>query len=476
MPSSQPRRAAAFLLAFATIVHGASATWSVVAVDTLTREVCVSSATCIENFNLKRNAAVIVPGLGGAKAQSFVDTSGANRQRLHAGILAGEAPADILAATLAQDAAFQTRQYGIATFDGAVTFTGTGAGLAHAGVAGTDGRFRYAIQGNILTGDVVVLAAEAAFLATDGDVSARVMAAMEAAAALGGDGRCSCGGAPTSCGTPPPNQQYSSYTAFLALARIDDPVGPCNASSGCATGPYELDLNVISSAGGVEPVVELRTRYDAWRQTVLNRPHPGLSRVEPQATALVADGRSSTFVRIRPINIDGVPLSPVVVGGVELALESAGPAPASMGPIGWHGAETFGFVMTAGDQAGQGTWSVTLIQGAQRELLGERLELRVDPLAPLHVGCDEVGADEAADVPFHVNLTPGDAGSPYLLVGTTAGTLPPTPFPPSGIALPLAWSPYLRATVVRADSGPFVDTAGALDANGRRCSAGTGRS
>jgi hypothetical protein len=138
-----------------------------------------------------------------------------------------------------------------------------------------------------------------------------------------------------------------------------------------------------------------------------------------------------------------------------------------MGPIGWHGAETFGFVMTAGDQAGQGTWSVTLIQGAQRELLGERLELRVDPLAPLHVGCDEVGADEAADVPFHVNLTPGDAGSPYLLVGTTAGTLPPTPFPPSGIALPLAWSPYLRATVVRADSGPFVDTAGALDANGR---------
>ena len=63
----------------------------------------------------------------------------------------------------------------------------------------------YAIQGNILMGSPVILDVETALRNTPGDLSQKVMAAMEAARDMGGDGRCSCDEQfPESCGTPPP--------------------------------------------------------------------------------------------------------------------------------------------------------------------------------------------------------------------------------------------------------------------------------
>ena len=74
------------------------------------------------------------------------------------------------------------------------------------------------IQGNILAGDAVVANAEAALIATPGDLSLKVMAAMEAARATGGDGRCSCNQPdPTACGAPPPSFTYSAFTAYCGF-------------------------------------------------------------------------------------------------------------------------------------------------------------------------------------------------------------------------------------------------------------------
>jgi len=57
-------------------------------------------------------------------------------------------------------------------------------------------RIYYSIQGNILKSEDVVTAAMAAFRAAPGLLTDKVMAAMEAADAKGGDSRCSCNSAP----------------------------------------------------------------------------------------------------------------------------------------------------------------------------------------------------------------------------------------------------------------------------------------
>ena len=57
---------------------------------------------------------------------------------------------------------------------------------------GHQGSLKYAIQGNVLTGALVIHQAEQALRTTQGDLSQRLMAAMHAARLAGGDGRCSC--------------------------------------------------------------------------------------------------------------------------------------------------------------------------------------------------------------------------------------------------------------------------------------------
>ena len=127
-----------------------------------------------------------------------------------------------------------------------VAYTGAGAEDGVCNVAGQVGSLRYAIQGNVIAGEAVCLEAEQALITTQGDLATRVMAAMEAARAMGGDGRCSCSFAdPDGCGTPPPGTWKSAHTAFIALARIGDPlVGPC---------PLDLQPGVDQRIGRVRP-------------------------------------------------------------------------------------------------------------------------------------------------------------------------------------------------------------------------------
>jgi len=219
------RRLALALAAGALSVAPAAATWSIVVLDRDTGEVAVASATCLA-FPLDRWVPVVVVGRGGAAAQSVLDVSSQNRIFIRDAFLAGLAPARILDELGQGDPFFQQRQYGIVSVDGPpVTFTGTQASDAKHGVAGEVGALAYAIQGNVLAGDAVVTAAEQALLTTPGDLSQKVMAAMEAARAMGGDGRCSCGTPPDGCGAPPPNFTHSAWTAFVVLARPGDADG-----------------------------------------------------------------------------------------------------------------------------------------------------------------------------------------------------------------------------------------------------------
>jgi uncharacterized Ntn-hydrolase superfamily protein len=103
-------------------------------------------------------------------------------ERLEAGLGAEAARA----AVLAEDEDRETRQLGVVTAAGEATaFTGDRC-LAWAGQIVRDG---FAAQGNILAGEGVVEAMAAAFEQTGGSLAERLVAALEAGQAAGGDRR-----------------------------------------------------------------------------------------------------------------------------------------------------------------------------------------------------------------------------------------------------------------------------------------------
>jgi uncharacterized Ntn-hydrolase superfamily protein len=98
----------------------------------------------------------------------------------------GLSPEEAVAAALAADDARETRQLGAVATDGrSASHTGTEC-LSWAGHRTGEG---YAVQGNILAGEAVVTEMERAFLETRGSLAERMVSALEAGQAAGGDSR-----------------------------------------------------------------------------------------------------------------------------------------------------------------------------------------------------------------------------------------------------------------------------------------------
>ncbi|MHC4945196.1 MAG: DUF1028 domain-containing protein [Planctomycetota bacterium] len=253
----------------------ALATWSIVVVNTETGEVGVGSATCIDNWNLKKAVGVIVVGKGAAQAQAWVDSTGVNRTTMANGLLAGLTAEEVLDELKATDPDLESHQYGIADLSGcAATFTGTKTNAYTAGLTGQVGPIHYAIQGNVLAGEMVLLAAEDALVNSVGDLGQRVMAAMHAAKFYGGDGRCSCSEfKPDSCGSPVIRKAIknrdrwwvSAEISYLTIARIGDTDGEFTKPTGFASGDYYLDLNISKTINKVDTVDILQEAYEEFR-------------------------------------------------------------------------------------------------------------------------------------------------------------------------------------------------------------------
>ena len=108
------------------------------------------------------------------------------RSRVLSLLEGGVEPAAALEQALAEDPGRESRQLGVVTADGrAAAHTGSEC-LAWAGHRVGDG---YAVQGNILAGEAVVAGMERAFLETGGSLAERLVAALEAGQAAGGDVR-----------------------------------------------------------------------------------------------------------------------------------------------------------------------------------------------------------------------------------------------------------------------------------------------
>src|SRR5687767_7720218 len=77
-------------------VAPAAATWSIILIDTRTGEVAAGSATCLASFDLRAATPVLIPGVGAATAQSFVDSTGQNKVFIRDRLALGVAPSDIV--------------------------------------------------------------------------------------------------------------------------------------------------------------------------------------------------------------------------------------------------------------------------------------------------------------------------------------------------------------------------------------------
>ncbi len=409
-------------------------------------------------------------GLGGACAQSQGDSTGLNRNRIWNDLIAGMTPQQILDDLAQNDSHHQGRQYGIVNMaDEPVTFSGSSDGMAYYGVARVVDDIRYAIQGNVLTGVQVITNAEDAFLATKGDLSQKVIAAMEGARIFGGDGRCSCfDGAPMYCGCPPPHFTYSAYTAFFILARMGDVDGlTCDGATGCANGTYYCDLRSISGLGGQEPVLDLEDQYLAWRAGRLGTTDHIRTRVLASAGRLPADGVAQATVDVELRDIEG---NLVTANPATLSIADVSGTPvAIVGAVQLVSPGIFRFPVTSTTTTGEGRWQITVHHPSQDVLLWPELVVAIAPPAELFAGFAQVSATGGALVPLWLDSGAAAAGQQYLILASASGTSPGTPF--AGVQLPLNLDALMRRSYTLAGTGRFVATAGNLDANGRASAA-----
>ncbi|MFQ5412839.1 MAG: DUF1028 domain-containing protein [Phycisphaerae bacterium] len=349
----------------------ARATWSIILVDVETHEVAVGSATCLTSFDLRQGLPVVVVDKGGAAAQSFVDVTGANRMLIYDGFQAGISPTFILEMLEDTDAQHETRQYGIVDRYGRrVTFTGTEDGAFADGVIGQQGTMAYSIQGNVLTGAPVVEMAEQAVLTTPGDLPAKLMAGMQAARSMGGDGRCSCSPSdPTGCGSPPPDFDKAAHIGFMIDARTGDVDGACNAAVGCASGNYFMNFNVaFQTPADPDPVFQLQDLFDAWRADLVGRPDAVHSVVTVDPPSFPADGNGDATMTIHIRDWQDTPVDPTTVS-VTVAHAPESDEVTAIGPVVDVGGGTFQVQLTGGDFVGTDRFLIRVVDGVRPVVL-----------------------------------------------------------------------------------------------------------
>ncbi|MGD9690347.1 MAG: FG-GAP-like repeat-containing protein [Phycisphaerales bacterium] len=228
------------------------ATWSILVADTRTGEIVLATATCLTGQDMLGLTPVMLTGVGACTAQSFVETSGQNRSLVRNLLLADTPPQSIISSLATFDAQHQNRQYGIIDTRGrAATFSGRNNGPFAGGLTGQIGTLVYAVQGNVITGPCVNDVAVLALTTAPGSLGDKVIAAMEAVRAVGGDGRCSCNSdQPDICGCPPPGSPgiKSAHVGVMIIARAGDE-DRCNAVIRTGNAPSALVAQDLDADG-----------------------------------------------------------------------------------------------------------------------------------------------------------------------------------------------------------------------------------
>lgn len=216
-------------------------TFSIVAIDTLTGEVGSAGASCVFiSGQGVRILSDVHPGVGAIHTQAYYRAD--NQAYGRSLMIQGLSPQQIVDSVVTNDAQGNPtlRQYGVVDFrDGVVRsagYTGVNCDDYKNHILGPN----YAIQGNILLGQHILDSMEARFLAEDGELVCKLMAALQGAKVVGADTRCIPDG-------------ISSIGSFLRVAQPDDELGD-----------LYLDINIPRANEGVDPIDSLQSIIDDW--------------------------------------------------------------------------------------------------------------------------------------------------------------------------------------------------------------------
>lgn len=231
--------AIALSLAFLGTSGRAWATWSIVAVDPKTREVGVAGASCTPYVS---GIAALVPGKGANVSQAMSNPLARNvAQTL---LAKGQNPKEILRLITRSEFDPTHQQYGIVALDfeeDSSAYTGTQCDS----IGGHFTGFGVSVQGNTLADQkiprVVLEAYEKAAKDPKMRLSDRLLIALEAGSALGGDRRC---------------HAQTARSAFLMVAKPEDTYSD-----------LYLSLQVLDvKEGGPNPLKLLRVEYRKWQK------------------------------------------------------------------------------------------------------------------------------------------------------------------------------------------------------------------
>lgn len=204
------------LLVLLLLPDPAQATYSIVARDPVTGEFGVAVQS--RAFNVGMSVPWARAGVGAIATQANTnDSFGPRGLEL---LAAGSSADEVLAALLAADTNPASRQLAVIDASGRTAqHTGATNGSWAGGRQGVD----YACQGNLLAGEAVVDAMAEAFESTEGELSARLVAALVAAQAAGGDRR---GMQSAALLVVRPSERWPEYRERYVDLRVDDHPDP----------------------------------------------------------------------------------------------------------------------------------------------------------------------------------------------------------------------------------------------------------
>ena len=211
-------------------------TFSIVAVDLSNGQVGSAGASCIGGSIIISD---IHPGVGAIHTQSY--WSGYNQIMASNLMDSGLSPDEIINYLIENDVNNNPsiRQYGVVDiYEGgrSAAYTGENCMDYKNHILGTN----YAIQGNILLNEQVLINIENNFNATIGTLSDKLMAALQGANMPGADSRCL-------------DNETSSLSAFIRVAEPFDEADD-----------FFLDLNINNTNNSQEPIDLLQDLYNEW--------------------------------------------------------------------------------------------------------------------------------------------------------------------------------------------------------------------
>lgn len=170
-------------------------TFSIVAVDTVTREVGVAAASCVEGGGIM-DICHVESDKGAFIVQArFSIINLSNGRNL---LNQGNSAETIIQELIKNDGQVGVRQYGIVTLDEkerSAAYTGDQNPGWKGHIVGPN----YSIQGNTLAGEHICKNMETAFIETEGPLPLKLMAALQAAKQPGADRRCSSSSSLCAC-------------------------------------------------------------------------------------------------------------------------------------------------------------------------------------------------------------------------------------------------------------------------------------